>query len=772
MDRKTRKQWIVRWMVLLLLFGAPMKYLMPVVHTEALAAEVEDKGLNLPATVTAAKLNVRRKPSISAKQIMYKKQPVYLTQGRSVTILSEIMAEGTKWYLVIFNHEGVTKKGYAMAQYIALTMNSTTVKGTVSNSEGAQTTTLYQKPSVSAAAILTGDKGLKNGQAATILREKTVNNVKWYKITLKLSGTRYRGYIQANHFALKQSAGIRTAKVNVDVLNVRVGAGTNNAVLTYSGQSIRLSEGDVVNILGQKKQDGIRWYHVSFKYNGVTLSGFVMGEYVTLQKGNNEPKQTPTPSPTTDPDKVSDSAVTVSPTPGAIETPAPTNPTDQAIQPATAPAITEEAFSKTLASFPESYQPLLKELHARYPSFQFTAYQTGLDWSKVIENENVVGLNLIPNAKGSEWKSILEGAYDWSTDTYIPFDGQNWVTCSQACLEYYMDPRNFMTADGIFQFENLSYNSENQTISGVNTILAGTALANKSYSYTDKNGVTTTKTYAQTFIDAAKESGVSPYYLASRVKQEVLGGSTVSDSISGKASGYEGYYNFYNIGSENSTILGQNTINGLIFAKTGSNLSEADKATFMIPWNNPYKSIVGGAKLIGNNYINRGQNTIYLQKFNVTSYSRYSHQYMGNVEAAKTEAQKIYAAYKDMSNVSAIFSIPVYNNMPAQASPIPSGDKNQNNWLKTLSVTSATGKKELVMSPQFQVSDDTSVKYSVMVDSNVAKVKIDAEAVSAKSIVDGTGIVQLKAGVNTFKVTVTSEAKTTRTYTIVITKTS
>jgi uridine kinase len=56
----------------------------------------------------------------------------------------------------------------------------------------------------------------------------------------------------------------------------------------------------------------------------------------------------------------------------------------------------------------------------------------------------------------------------------------------------------------------------------------------------------------------------------------------------------------------------------------------------------------------------------------VTSYKRYSHQYMTNVEAAYEESIKTKKAYAGMMDKSPlVFSIPVYENMPAANSPMP-----------------------------------------------------------------------------------------------------
>ena len=80
-------------------------------------------------------------------------------------------------------------------------------------------------------------------------------------------------------------------------------------------------------------------------------------------------------------------------------------------------AITSDGdFEKYMNSqgFPESYKPGLRELHAQYPQWTFTALQTNLDWNTVIENESVIGRNLVGRENISSWKSTATGAYDWT----------------------------------------------------------------------------------------------------------------------------------------------------------------------------------------------------------------------------------------------------------------------------------------------------------------------------------------------------------------------
>ena len=60
------------------------------------------------------------------------------------------------------------------------------------------------------------------------------------------------------------------------------------------------------------------------------------------------------------------------------------------------------------------------------------------------------------------------------------------------------------------------------------------------------------ETYGELILKAGQTSYVSAYHLASRIKQEV-GPFLSHGSISGTVEGYEGFYNFYNIGATSST---------------------------------------------------------------------------------------------------------------------------------------------------------------------------------------------------------------------------
>lgn len=414
--------------------------------------------------------------------------------------------------------------------------------------------------------------------------------------------------------------------------------------------------------------------------------------------------------------------------------------------------------------FPESYVDALLELHKEHPTWEFQAYDTGLTWEEAILGESKVGLNLIPKNKNISWLSMEKGAYNWATDTFTVFDGSTWVTASKEVVAHYMDPRNFLNEDRIFMYELLSYQADAQTIDGVNSILKGTAMYDTKITYKDPAGTGKNKTslYSEVFMMAAQYSKVSPYHLASRCKQEIVTGVNKLSSItSGTVAGYEGYYNYYNIGASDSSAVNGALHGGLNYAKNGSkNNANLNKAN-LIPWTDRYRAIVGGANFIGATYIQSGQNTIYLEKFNVTANRTFYHQYMSNVQGAWSESIRIHNAYKtmeDYESMKIVFSIPVYKDMPAEISMLPKDKKNPNNWLKSMSVDGYS------LTPTFNVSKDQ--EYSIIVDAKTESITINAKTVNSKATVDGIGKVSIKKGTNKLKINVTAENGDVRTYTL------
>ena len=326
-------------------------------------------------------------------------------------------------------------------------------------------------------------------------------------------------------------------------------------------------------------------------------------------------------------------------------------------------------------NFPSSYQPYLKELAKKHPNWKFVALYTNLDWNYVIEQENVFGKNLVPKNYIDRWKNTTPGQYDVEVDA-------GWVDSSKQAVEYCMDPRNFLNEVRIFQFEGLSYDEHTNNLDGIEKILYGTEFYNTKVSYFDSNGNTIymNEKYSDLILKAGQTSLVSPYHLASRIKQEV-GPFLAHSSISGKVAGFEGLYNFYNIGATSSSEPMGAIKNGLQYAKDGKGASEETKTKYLIPWNTKERAITGGGIFIGSSYINVGQNTIYLQKFDVNDErgnDLFWHQYMTNVLAPYSESKSIYNGYEKsgLLNTAMTFIIPVYENMPDIPTQSPSINPN------------------------------------------------------------------------------------------------
>lgn len=313
--------------------------------------------------------------------------------------------------------------------------------------------------------------------------------------------------------------------------------------------------------------------------------------------------------------------------------------------------------SNILDDYP-GYSDLIDNLLKEHPNWTFTILFTGLDWDTVIRNETTAshGRNLVQNKSG-EWVCSVCGNK--------AYDNGSWRCASAATVSYYMDPRNSLYEDYIFQFENLKWVDGKYTIAGIEQIISDCDyLLTDTISYTNTSGkkATIKKSYAQVIMDAAEAAGISPYHLASRIRHEQGPGKSASATATGTYSGYTGYYNFLNVnasGNGSSTIIK----NALKYAKKQK-------------WTDPEKSIEGGAKFLAKEYIQYGQSTLYLQKFDVddSDDDLYWHQYQQNVSAAKTESTTIMQTYREIDSdldMPFNFVIPVFENMPDAVCPMP-----------------------------------------------------------------------------------------------------
>ena len=205
------------------------------------------------------------------------------------------------------------------------------------------------------------------------------------------------------------------------------------------------------------------------------------------------------------------------------------------------------------AGFTSSYITALSKLHEKYPNWNFVPLITNISLDEGVANERKKhSQQLIQKTNSNESKGYLCRCSDcYVNGAYVIREGKTWVSASESAVKYYMNPLNFLDEKYIFQFESTSYDS-GQTTAGVETIIQNTWMYNSYITYKDAGGNTLTYTsaaypsgvkYSQAILDAAKYSGLSAYYLASKIVQEVGGKSPTAAGASGTNSNYPGIYN-------------------------------------------------------------------------------------------------------------------------------------------------------------------------------------------------------------------------------------
>lgn len=320
----------------------------------------------------------------------------------------------------------------------------------------------------------------------------------------------------------------------------------------------------------------------------------------------------------------------------------------------------------------------IQALQEQYPSWIFKVEYTELEWNEVINGEHQghgegnSAKNLVP-ANNSSYSGL------WICEICGEkcYDTGSWYCASTEALEYMIDVRNSVNKTDVFQFLELSSTedySNNETIKNKLTEMAATT------DYLDEECI-------NAIINAANTYDVNPYYLMAKIIQEQ--GYTTTTLIAGNGYNgqYTGVYNFFNFGASGNTKESV-ILAGLAYASSQG-------------WTSKAISIENGAALIAKNYIAKGQDTLYYQKFNVIGPNNlYSHQYQQNILGAQSEGTKLRKIYLQLdSQLSGeyVFTIPLYKNMPASACPRPNttekhkettdllmGDVNQDNNVNIL----------------------------------------------------------------------------------------
>ena len=358
------------------------------------------------------------------------------------------------------------------------------------------------------------------------------------------------------------------------------------------------------------------------------------------------------------------------------------------------------------AGFSDTYVDYICSLKESHSNWIFKPIKVGVDFATAVEKESACGKSLIQSTSYHE-------EWGWIDNTCTTTEG-SFVAASQKGVAYAMDPRNFINEKYIFQFESLKYENslESNYISASKYIMKNASF----YTYHASNN----NIYMENVVNTAgKAKSINPISLSSRITQELGTGESEKVLYSGVYEGndkiYYGYYNFFNIGVSGSCIKKYGiAMCGLDYAKDHG-------------WNSVQNAVTGGADFLASGYINKGQYTSYLQKFNVvptTASNIYVHQYMNNIAAPKSEALTSYNAYKSASMLtnSFVFYIPVYNNMDVTIINSSNGAVADNTSTDTS--TSTTAVNTIVTGAGFKISGSniTGVNPGTTVDDIKAKI--------------------------------------------------
>ena len=350
--------------------------------------------------------------------------------------------------------------------------------------------------------------------------------------------------------------------------------------------------------------------------------------------------------------------------------------------------VNDNKFESQISAFPNSYKSYLRQLHAQYPNWKFVADNTNIDFNAAVaaQSENMKK-QVQMSSQPISWRSMGKGSYDWSKNKWIDQNG-GWTGASREIIGYYMDPRNFLNSGEVYMFLMQSYGNETYTAASLKSIVSGSFLD--------------TTEYINMILKAGKEAGVSPYVIASKIRQEqgTKGDSSlISGNYTGAGGAYKGYYNFFNWNASGSTTTAV-IENGLKFAKTCG-------------WNTKEKSIVEGAKMLAENYIAKGQDTYYYQDFNVKNNA--AHQYAQAVHDARSNGNSMRKHYADKTDAALVFKIPVFKNMTSSAHFKPvENDTCNNYYFDKISVSGLTDSfYRYTYNYNLYVTGDTVVDVSV-----------------------------------------------------------
>lgn len=223
----------------------------------------------------------------------------------------------------------------------------------------------------------------------------------------------------------------------------------------------------------------------------------------------------------------------------------------------------------------------------------------------------------------------VKGKDDANYTWYHVRNTSGWVQPDKVDLGYYVDPSKFTSFKDSLQFLKLSQ-SANIDVAEVNAkVLKGRGILNDQ---------------AKTFVDAGKAHGVNEIYLIAHALLETGNGtSTLAKGVKYKG---KTVYNMYGIGARDACPIECGT-----------------EYAYNAGWFTPEQAIIGGAKFIGNGYVQAGQDTLYKMRWNpsfAAGNGYASHQYATDIGWAFKQTSKMNELYGLLGSYRITLDIPKY----------------------------------------------------------------------------------------------------------------
>lgn len=333
------------------------------------------------------------------------------------------------------------------------------------------------------------------------------------------------------------------------------------------------------------------------------------------------------------------------------------------------------------AGFPEEYRESLCALQLRHPSWRFEPlFITALSEEKgekytfpyVVTKECVQGRSLV--SAGEKFAAYRDGEAVFDT---------GYFDATRDAVAYFMDPRNFLSEKGVFQFLRLT--GDGGSAEGVERMLSGSAPSQ-------------TEGIGEILLRVGEKTGLCPLFLASRLRQEqgadgspLLWGTAGSTLLGWYEKGVQDENGRWVAAPSKGYDKGElESLDGIYNPFHAETSGQGAFAVYLagarhgktMGWTTLEAGLLGGAEKIRDEYVGRYQDTLYLQKWNVDIRSaepsgqsrNFWGQYMQNIGGAKTEADRLYESYKGalLLEEALSFSIPVYGKMPVSC-PDPAG---------------------------------------------------------------------------------------------------